>query len=379
MRGVTDTTTVAPAARPATERIASLDVVRGVAVLGILLMNIVNFGLGTAAYFNLDAGGSDSTLDRAVGVFGELFADQKFMAIFSLLFGAGIVLFHERAVAKGRNAVRLSLWRNLLLLGIGLVHSIAWDGDVLFIYAVCAPFVIFCRRFSDRVLIGLGVAAVAMSPLLAVVAQASVGEGGAGLGEYWGVPGEINDEVGLWLVTDFFVRAFGLMLIGIVAYRRGFVTGKLDRSVYRRWMFGGGAFGLAAAASGVIWLMVTDFDPDVAAIASIPNTIGTIPFALAIVSAIILALPRLGRAGDRLAAVGRMALTNYLAQTAMGLILFDVVLDVTPGRTALLGVVLVIWAIQLVWSTWWLDRFRYGPAEWAWRAATYRTLPPLRR
>ncbi|MEL6891924.1 MAG: DUF418 domain-containing protein [Actinomycetota bacterium] len=365
--------------RPANERIASLDVIRGVAVLGILLMNVVSFGLGTSAYFNIDAGGSDSSVDRGVGVLGEVFADQKFMAVFSLLFGAGIVLFHERAVAKGRNGVALSLWRNLLLLGIGLVHSALWDGDVLFVYALCAPAVIAARRLGDRTLIGLGVGAVMLSPLLALVAQASVGDGGAGLGEYWGVAGDINDEVGIWLLTDFFVRALGLMLIGIVLYRRGFLAGRLDRSLYRRTLLAGGAIGIVVAAAGQVWLAAADFDPDVAVVASIPNTIGTIPAGLAIVSVILLMIDRLGSMQARFAAVGRMALTNYLAQTVVGLVLFEVFLDVVPGRLALLGVVAAVWAAQLYWSSWWLARYRYGPVEWAWRAATYRTLPPIRR
>ncbi|MEM1335630.1 MAG: hypothetical protein AAGG08_19470, partial [Actinomycetota bacterium] len=228
-------------------RIESLDVIRGVAVLGILLMNVVNFGLGVPAYFNLDAGGSDTWLDRSVGVAGELLPDQKFMAMFSLLFGAGIVLFHERAVATGKHAVRLSLWRNLLLFGIGLVHSIFWDGDVLVVYAVCAPVVIAARRLPDAALLALAVGVIALSPLLAVVGQDSVGPNGAGLGEYWGITGDMNDEVSLWLLADFLVRALGLMLLGIVAYRRGSVTGALEQSVYRRWLVIGCCAGLLAA------------------------------------------------------------------------------------------------------------------------------------
>lgn len=353
--------------------------IRGVAVLGILLMNIVGFGLGITAYFNTAAGGSDTPFDTTVGILGELIADQKFMAIFSLLFGAGIVLFHERAVAKGRRAVRLSLWRNFLLLVIGLVHGAFWEGDVLFVYAVCAPFVIVARRFSDRVLVASGLAVVSVSPLLAVVAQRSVGPNGEGLGEYWGVPGDVNDEVGLWLVTDFFVRALGLMLIGIVAYRRGFLSARLDDRVYRWWAATGCGVGLVAAATGVVWLAVTDHAPGVAVVASIPNTLGTIPFALGIVATIILALPRLGAMGARLGAVGRLALTNYLGQTVIGLVLFEVILDVEPGRLALLGVVLCVWVVQLLGSTWWLARFRFGPVEWLWRSATYLAVQPLRR
>ena len=81
-------------------RITSLDLIRGVAVLGILLMNAVSFKFGLPPYLNLSAGGSETWLDWAVGIFGEIFIDQKFMGLFSLLFGAGMILFIDRASDK---------------------------------------------------------------------------------------------------------------------------------------------------------------------------------------------------------------------------------------------------------------------------------------
>ena len=105
-------------------RITSLDLVRGVAVLGILLMNVVSFKLGQVAYWNLSAGGSETWLDWSIAVFGEIFVDQKFMGLFSLLFGAGIMLFIDRASLRERRPVLLNLWRNGLLLGIGLLHML---------------------------------------------------------------------------------------------------------------------------------------------------------------------------------------------------------------------------------------------------------------
>ena len=108
-------------------RMTSLDLIRGVAVLGILLMNAVHFKLGSAPYFNLSAGGSETWLDWAVGIFGEVFVDQKFMGLFSLLFGAGMILFIDRAGQKGRRAVALNLWRNSLLLIMGILHFLVWS------------------------------------------------------------------------------------------------------------------------------------------------------------------------------------------------------------------------------------------------------------
>ena len=123
-------------------RITSLDLIRGGAVLGILLMNAVSFKFGLPPYLNLSAGGSETWLDWTVGIFGEIFIDQKFMGLFSLLFGAGMILFIDRASVRGRHAVLLNLWRNGLLLIIGILHFLLWDGDVLMLYAISSAFLI---------------------------------------------------------------------------------------------------------------------------------------------------------------------------------------------------------------------------------------------
>ncbi|MGB1506907.1 MAG: DUF418 domain-containing protein, partial [Acidimicrobiales bacterium] len=147
------------------ERITNLDTVRGVATLGILAMNAVSFGLPAPAYFNIDYAGSEAWLDRAVGIIGEILIDQKAMGLFSLLFGAGIVLFADRAEQHGRRPVLLSLWRNLLLFGIGLVHAAFWVGDVLTLYAVCSPILLLLRKRSGRTLFITGAACLAVSAL----------------------------------------------------------------------------------------------------------------------------------------------------------------------------------------------------------------------
>ena len=130
-------------------RITSLDLIRGVAVLGILLMNAVSFKFGMAPYFNLGAGGSETWLDWAVGILGEVFVDQKFMGLFSLLFGARMILFIDRASGRGRRAVLLNLWRNALLLLIGVLHFLVWDGDVLMAYALASVFLIALRKLPN--------------------------------------------------------------------------------------------------------------------------------------------------------------------------------------------------------------------------------------
>ena len=363
-------------------RITNLDLVRGVAVLGILGMNAVSFGLVDAVYFNLDAGGSETWLDWAIGGFGELFIDQKFMGLFSMLFGAGIVLFADRAAAKGRRAWALSLWRNLLLLGIGVAHSLLWEGDVLALYAICAPFLIMLRKRRPRTLLVAGIACVMVSPLLAILAQSTLDPRGQGLGEYWFANGRgMSDVVSLFLIGDFFFRALGMMLVGVALYRLGVVTGERSAAFYRRSAFWGLGVGLPLSAVGLALVAAKDFSPSVAVIGSIPNTVATIPIVMGYLGLITLWNMRPDtRVHLTLQSVGRMALTNYLLQSVLGVVVLRTLLDsVDLTRTMIAGFILVVWALQLWWSPVWLARFRFGPAEWLWRVATHRRWQPLRR
>ena len=364
-------------------RITSLDLIRGVAVLGILLMNAVNFGLGSAPYFNLSAGGSETPLDWAVGILGEVFVDQKFMGLFSLLFGAGMVLFIDRASRRGSRAVLLNLWRNGLLLLIGILHFLVWDGDVLMVYAVSSVFLIALRKLPDRSLIALGVAVFVLSVVNTLIAQHLVDTTDASLSGLW-EPGEVADDepvAGIFLL-GFFLRALGLILVGAGLYRTGFMNGSLPERTYRLTALAGLAVGLPLAATGVAITAANDYSRDIAFVGQIPNTLGTIPASLGYMCLIILWNNRVdGWLKRRLRAVGRMALTNYLSQTVLGVLVLTVLLDGADwlSRTGVLVFVFAVWALQMWWSQAWLVRFLFGPAEWLWRVATYRSGQPLRR
>lgn len=364
------------------ERITLLDTLRGVAVLAILVMNAVSFGLPTAAYFNISAAGNVSPLDWALAVTGEVFVDQKAMAMFSLLFGAGIVMFADRAEAKGRAPFRLSLWRNLLLFGIGFVHGMLWDGDILVVYALCAPVLLALRSAGVKTLLLSGASLLALSGVLAVAAQNTVGPEGAALGYYWFPDAlDIGDGVGLFLIADFFLRALGMMLVGVALYRMGWVQGRATAAQYRALALGGLALGLPLAVLGVLWQFSADFAPRVAVVSAAPNTLATLPIALGYLG--LVALWDLRPAGAfmrRIRAVGRMALTNYLTQTLLGFALLRGVFgDTELRRSEIWLFILGVWAFQLWWSQAWLARYRFGPFEWAWRCATYRAIQPLRR
>ena len=375
---------------PVTEsdRITSLDLLRGVAVLIIVLMNAVSFKHGLAPYLNLSAGGAETWLDWTIGVFGEIFIDQKFMGIFSLLFGAGILLFIERAERREARPVLLNLWRNVLLLGIGILHTILWDGDVLVAYAISAVFLLALRKMPSRALIATGAVVYLLSVPLMLLMQAIVNGTDVSLAGIW-EPGELgsgsdpalSDSLAGLVLLGYFLRALGLILMGAGLYRLGFMNGSMAASTYRLVATLGLGIGLALAMAGVIVTALGDYGRDVAFIGQVPNTLGSIPASLGYMSLIILwNKSRDSWLKRRLLATGRMALTNYLSQTVLGVLVLNVLLaDVSVTRTGIFAFCVGIWAVQLWWSPLWLSRFRFGPAEWLWRVATYRKGQPLRR
>ena len=259
----------------------------GVAVLGILTMNAVSYGLDMPAYFNLDAGGSSTWLDWAIGGMGEILFDQKFMGLFSLLFGAGIVMFADRAAAKQRRPVGLSLWRNTLLLGIGIAHMALWEGDILVLYAICSPLLIWLRRLRPATLTVIGAALVVSAAVVSVLVQASIDDPATELGGLW-LEGEKSDGLGLWFVYDFGARALGMMLLGVALYRTGVVTGERPRRYYMRTAWWGLAVGLPLSSAGFAVVAASGFSGDWALAGAAPNTLATIPLTLAYLSLITL-------------------------------------------------------------------------------------------
>ncbi|MCY3646603.1 MAG: DUF418 domain-containing protein [Chloroflexi bacterium] len=348
-------------------------------MLGILVMNAVSFGLEPAAYWNIGAGGVDTWFDWVIGGAGEIFVDQKFMGLFSMLFGAGIVLFFERARDKGRRAGWLSFWRNLLLLGIGILHVVLWDGDVLILYAICSVFLIALHKLDARALFALGGLAMLGAMALAIAAQVAIDTGGSDLDGFW-QSGELSGAVLAWFLGDSFLRALGMMLIGVALYRTGVITGARSPDFYLRLAVWGFGIGLPLSIGGFAWMAATDFSADVAIVGAIPNTLATLPLALAYLSLVALwNLRGEGALHRRIHAVGRMALTNYLTQTIIGVIVLRTLFEPDDlNRSWILLFIVAVWAVQLAWSQPWLERFRYGPFEWVWRCATYRSLQPLR-
>jgi len=223
---------------------------------------------------------------------------------------------------------------------------------------------------------------VLWSGVVAIAVQGTVPADGAGLGTYWFTNGDsMSDAVGFFLLNDFFTRAFGMMLIGVSVYRLGALQGTAPAADYWKMVRWGLGIGLPVAVLGLVIQAANGFSPSIAVIGEIPNTIATIPVVVGYVGLISLWNRRTTTwLHERVRAAGRMALTNYLTQTLIGVLALRGVLgnhDFDRAEIALF--VIAVWAIQILWSKVWLDHFAYGPAEWAWRSATYRRYQPLRR
>jgi uncharacterized protein len=387
------------------ERIVAIDVLRGFALLGILLINIRSFAMIDAAFFNPYAAGPITKLDLAAWYLGEVFAYSKFMTIFSMLFGAGILLMYQRREQAGLPAARIHYRRMLGLLLIGLVHAyLIWDGDILVAYALCGGLVYLFRRWRPSRLFALGIV------LLLI---------GTGIYWVWGISlpyapaaemraleqqmlrpplSAIEQEIrlnrGPWIeqfphlaeasllmqtlvfLSYGFWRVTGLMVIGMGLFKLGVLTGRASRRVYIGLLLAAVFVGLPLILLGLWWYPAAARGTlESFTLGSLPNYWGSIPLALGYSAAIML-LCRQGppRWMQPLAAVGRTALSNYLLQSLICTLLFYGHGLALFGRVSWAGQIVIVvlaWALQLSLSTLYLKRFQVGPVEATWRMLTY--------
>jgi uncharacterized protein len=394
------------------ERIVSMDVLRGFAILGILVMNVQSFSMIEAAYLNPTAYGDLSGVNRLVWTLSHLFADQKFISIFSMLFGAGIVLFATRLKTRGVRPGPVHYRRTFWLLFIGLAHGfLLWYGDILAIYALMSFIVyLFWRRSPTALLItGLIVVSVSsglywlsgttitLAPPQALEgvsafwspSQEAIAADMAAMGGSWTeqmavrVPGM---AASLTVVLGMFYawRTGGLMLVGMALYKWGVLSAERSRRFYTTVAAAGFVIGLPVIYQGVVRRFADGW--------SVPysffhgwqyNYWGSLFVAMAYVAVVMLLVRsgRLARLRLALAAAGRMAFTNYLMQTVICTTIFyghGLGLYGQVDRVYQALIVLAIWALQLWFSSWWLERFRFGPAEWLWRTLTYAKAQPMR-
>ena len=363
------------------QRITHLDTIRGVAVMGILVMNSIAFFLGNVAYFDISYPEKANWLDWLVAILSEIFADQKFMALFSLLFGASILLFCERAEAKGYSSTKLSLWRNFLLFLIGGFHAMLWEGDVLTVYAMCAPVLLMCRKFSPTLLICLG-CLLYLTPIITNWYLLSTVEA-SGFRMIWDNSYLENssadlDLIGLGMMYEIFARAMGMMFIGMGLYSNGklvnirSVNQILSRSVALL------IIGILLSGVGLVWTYFNDFSTAAIIQGNLANTVGTIPVALGYVGLLIWWNERTKSfLLKRVQALGKTALSNYIGQTIVCLSLAAVIPQEWLSRSIVFLLIIAIWWLQLFVSQHWLKRYKFGPMEYLWRCITYRRMMPF--
>jgi uncharacterized protein len=404
-------------------RIATLDIVRGVAVMGILAMNIVGFAMPFQAYMNPVALGPIGDADYVSWTVSFIFVDGKMRGLFSFLFGASMLLVIEQAQAKGESADLVHYRRMFWLLFFGLIHLyLIWFGDILVGYALIGMIAFLFRNLSQRALIGwaagllifqllvftgLAWAATALqqaagepgaaparvaewqaleSQFGAMTAQAKAQEFALYRGGYGGI---LADRVGDQALTPlkglalFGWETLAYFLLGMTALRSGFLTGGWSSRRYRRTALLGFGIGVPAYAL-LAWLLARDgFSvPGIFALA-MAATVPLRPLMVVATAAlIILATHGSGAAVDRIGAAGRAAFTNYLGTSLIMTTLFYGYgggLFGTLGRAELWLVVAAMWALMLLWSKPWLDRFLYGPLEWLWRSLARGEAQKLRR
>jgi uncharacterized protein len=396
-----------------TARLEALDVLRGFAVLGILVINVQLFAMPYAASVNPTALGPPSSIDFAIWTVSHVLADQKFMSIFAMLFGAGVLLFTTRAADRGARSAALHYRRMFWLLVFGLMHAyLLWYGDILVLYAVCGMLLYPLRRLGARTLIVVGAVLVGFESIATLVAGASLGAGSpevvADYREAWSPdPATLASELeafrGSWLVqlplraaysleyhafelwtTDLW-RAGGLMLIGMALLKVGVLSGERSRAFYARLALAGLVVGFALTGWGVVRGIAEQWRFEYSYFVGAQwNYWGSVVAAFGWIG-LVLAVWKSGAlrgAVARLACAGRMAFTCYIVETLICTTLFyghGFGYFGSIGRLGQVAVTLAVWALLLLLAPWWLARFRFGPLEWVWRTLTYGRVEPLAR
>jgi uncharacterized protein len=406
------------------ERYQSLDAVRGFAVLGILLMNIVGMGLPSYAYMDPGHAGGDSGANLVDWALAYVLVDGKMRALFTLMFGASLLLIADAAEGRSPGPAGTHYRRMFWLLVFGMLHAwLIWFGDILVTYALAGSLAFLLRGQPPRRMIGTGLvilglliawnlmghfhfaqmrdmaaapgasaevvaawrdAAAELAPPASEAAVEVAGYRG-GFAEVFATRARMVVFFQTFLIpTNFMWEALGFMCVGMGLFRLGFFTGAWDIRIYARLAAVlipvGIVFG--APLAGKLWMVrwdpVTTLATDALAVPI--HLLMAVGYASAVIA--VVKSGALAGAVARLAAAGRMAFTNYLGASLITTTLFygyGFGLFGRFDRAELYLVVLGVWALQLAVSKPWLDRFAYGPFEWAWRSLVKWQPQPMRK
>lgn len=434
MSNGTEPAAVAAGPVPGQERLRALDVARGVAVLGILLMNIWAFA-GPQAFFDYPLAIADSPGNPVATwvVIHTLFEGTQ-RALLSLLFGAGAMLSLTRLEARGAPGTARGIYyrRTFALIALGLVNAyiFLWPADILFVYGLAGLCLYPLRRLRTPVLLAIVLVALAIPASIRAVEignlRALEAASTAALASR--AAGVEPDKAGLAAIADWekklkkarpdpadekmagdirtmqsgslaeifvsqakvsiilqtivtvkwwFLDALAMMITGMLLYRSGILTRPAPRRRYLAILGAGLAVGLPLAVWQTSSVLASGFHPLAIETAKLGIDVRRFALAMGYLALVLwFCQSAYGEAIKRsLAAVGRMALTNYLGQSIVGgLIFYGFGLGMYGRITGyqLYGVVLLIWAVEIAWSLWWLRHFRIGPFEWLWRSVTYK-------
>lgn len=395
------------------QRIVSLDVLRGFALLGILVINIQSFSMIFSAYMNPTAYGDLTGANYWVWLLSHVLTDQKFMTIFSMLFGAGIVLLSSRVEARGQSATGVHYQRMFWLIVFGLLHAyLLWWGDILFLYGICGLVVYLFRKLSPRKLLVLGLLTIAVSSALFLffgwsmqfwppealeeltqdwqptlertAEEVAIYQGGWLEQMNHRVPKSFEFETFVLLIWGFW-RAGGLMLVGMGLYKVGVFTLKRSAGFYAALIMGALLVGIPTVSYGVHRNFTVGWDVHSSFFFGWQfNYWGSLIVSMGWIGLVMLACqyPPLARLTRPFAAVGQMAFTNYILQTVICTTIFyghGFGLFGQVERTGQIAIVAAVWVFQLLVSPIWLRYFLFGPLEWLWRSLTYLQWQPFRR
>ncbi|QIL03090.1 DUF418 domain-containing protein [Sphingomonas sinipercae] len=397
----------------ANDRIVTLDVIRGVAVMGIFSVNVVAFAMIEAAYFNPPVYGFDGLADRIMWFANFVLVDGKMRSLFSMLFGASLLLVAERADRSGQSAASVHYRRMAVLLLFGLAHFyFVWFGDILTTYAIVGmlAFAFWRAPAANLALLALitYVAAFVISVgeatgFAAHVASAQASGDPSAIGYYGPTAQAIQNDLTvhssygafvadttgrrLWnpvdIVETLFPETLALMLLGMAGYRSGFLTGAWSMRTYKRIAAIGLTLGIIAGMGLAAWVWIGGF--------RLPWTVTALEtwsmplhplMALSYAALIVWLASNRGRVAMRFAAVGRAAFTNYLGTSLVAAAIFNgwgLGLYGQLSRAEAWLLVPIFWAAMLAWSKPWLDRFSYGPFEWLWRSLSRGRPQPMRK
>lgn len=427
-------------ARPVagSDRLIALDVLRGFALLGILLMNIIAFGHGFMIYAAPITYSDWNTTDVFVWGFNAVFSDGTMRILFATLFGAGVALLCDRLGERfDAKRVRALYYRRILFLmafGLADAYLLLWAGDILFFYGACGLLLYFFRNRSVKTLVIWGsviwIMGAALNASLSgfvegqipeyevAVAAKTAGEQldaeqqslidqleiilendvpnsellqverAARLGTYaenfaWNAPYATMFAVTGGGGTVLF-DIFWCMIFGIALYRMGILQGERPTRFYGMLAVGGYAIGLLFRVPAALYGYKNGFEPMAMLDAMVAFTPGRTAIGIGHFGLVMWVLKKklFKHITDLLSDVGRMAFTNYILQTLMcGFLFWGIGLGLmgATSRLELYYFVAGMWAVSIFFSHAWLKRFRYGPLEWVWRSLTYGKMPALKR